>query len=67
MLNEFDDLLTVEEVCCILSVGKNTAYHLLTTAEIPAFKIGRLWRIPKQAVADYIASYGGRQTSSELF
>lgn len=43
MLNEFDDLLTVEEVCCILSVGKNTAYHLLTTSEIPAFKIGRLW------------------------
>ena len=37
-------------------VGKNTAYILLSTGELKAFRINRVWKIPRQAVTDYILS-----------
>lgn len=52
--NTYSDLVTVEELCEILSIGKNTAYHLLKTQQIHAFRIGRMWKIPRESVSDYI-------------
>ena len=49
MFNDFDDLLTIEELCSILTIGKNVAYSLLNTKQIKAFRIGRSWRIPKRS------------------
>ena len=54
--NEVNELITVEELCEILMVGKNTAYKLLSTGELKAFRINRVWKIPRQAVTDYILS-----------
>ena len=48
------DIITIEELCESLSIGKNTAYSLLNSKEIPAFRIGRSWKIPKESVARYI-------------
>lgn len=50
----YEDLITIEELCEILSIGKNTAYRLLNTKEISAFRIGRIWKIPRVSVATYI-------------
>lgn len=50
----YHDLITVEELCEILTVGKNTAYRLLKNREIHAFRIGRMWKIPRQSVTTYI-------------
>lgn len=50
----YQDLITIEELCEILSVGKNTAYRLLNNGEIPAFRIGRTWKIPRQSVTTFI-------------
>ena len=49
MNNEVNELITVEELCEILMVGKNTAYKLLSTGELKAFRINRVWKIPRQA------------------
>lgn len=49
-----DELITLEELQEILCIGKNTAYRLLADHEIKAFKIGRLWKIPKSSVEEYI-------------
>lgn len=61
-----NEILSVEEMCEILKIGKNTAYRLLNDREINAFKIGRLWKIPESSVASYIsASVTGRFTEAE--
>ena len=53
MLESWDDFLTVEELCELLKIGYNAAYKLLNDGTIKAFRNGRVWRIPKQAVIDY--------------
>ena len=50
----YEDLITIEELCCILSIGKNTAYRLLKEEKIAAFRIGRTWKMPRKAIWDYI-------------
>lgn len=48
------EIITIDEMCEILNIGKNTAYKLLKDKEISAFRIGRHWKIPKDAVNEYI-------------
>lgn len=57
------DLLTVDELCEILSIGHNAAYSLLNQGKIKAFKIGRIWKISRLAVFDYIAKESQLQLS----
>lgn len=54
MLEQFDDLLTTEEACEALRIGKNALYHLLNSHKLKAYRNGRVWRIPRQAVEEYI-------------
>ena len=48
-------LMSIDQVCEQLNIGKNTAYELLNSGQIKAFKIGRSWKIPKDAVDKFIA------------
>lgn len=50
-----DDLITIEEFQEILQIGRTTAYKLLNSGEIKAFRIGRFWKIPRAAVTEYVA------------
>ena len=50
----YESLITPEELSEILAIGKNTAYRLLNEGKISAFRIGRIWKIPRKAVWDYI-------------
>lgn len=56
-LEQYPDILSVEELCEVLNVGANAAYELLNKSTIPAFRIGRRWKIPKEAVAQYIGRW----------
>ena len=47
-------LLTIEEMCDILQVGRNCAYELLQSGQIKAFRIGRIWKIPYENVKSFI-------------
>lgn len=61
MFNNYSDLLTLDDFCEILLIGRNQAYTLLNTGKIKALKIGRAWKIPKQSVIDYINSASHHQ------
>ena len=50
MLEEYADILTVDEACEALRVGYNTLYALLGSGELKAYRNGRTWRIPKIAI-----------------
>ncbi len=58
MFNEYSDIITVDELCEMLRIGRNKAYDLLRNGEIKAFRSGRLWIISKQAVEEYVKTYG---------
>ncbi|MEO6821001.1 MAG: helix-turn-helix domain-containing protein [Candidatus Nanopelagicales bacterium] len=46
--------LTVAEVAALMRVSKMTVYRLVHNAELPAVQIGRSFRVPEQAVHDYL-------------
>lgn len=54
MLNDYGDILTVDELCEVLRVSENVAYRLIRENTIPAFKVGRIYKIPKKAVENFI-------------
>lgn len=54
MYNDPNDLISVDELCEILSIGHNAAYTLLNGQKIKAFKIGRVWKISRMAVEQFI-------------
>ena len=53
--NNYPEMLSIEDVCEILSVGKSTLYQMLSSGEITgAFRIGKVWKIPRKAISDYV-------------
>ena len=46
--------LTVAEVATIMRVSKMTVYRLVHHGELPAVRVGRSFRVPEQAVQDYL-------------
>ena len=52
--NTYNDMISLDDLCEMLTIGKNTAYQLLRTKQIKAFKIGRIWKIPRESVSEYI-------------
>lgn len=59
MLNDYPDILTVAEIAETLYIGKNRVYELLENGSIKGFRIGRVWKVPKEALREYILSQSG--------
>ena len=56
MFREYPDVLTPQQVQEMLGVGQRMAYQLLREGRIQNVRMGRLYRIPKAAVIDYLYS-----------
>ena len=56
MAGEFKDVrfLTVAEVATMMRVSKMTVYRLVHGGDLPAVRVGRSFRVPEQAVNDYL-------------
>lgn len=54
MLNDYPDVMSIDEMCRALSIGKKTGYKLLQTGQIRFLKIGRAYRIPKINLLEYL-------------
>ena len=46
--------LTVAEVAALMRVSKMTVYRLLHSGELPSVRVGRSFRVPADAVHDYL-------------
>ena len=46
--------LTVAEVASIMRVSKMTVYRLVHAGELPAIRVGRSFRVPENAVHQYL-------------
>lgn len=54
MLEKYHDVMNVDEMCEAIQIGKNTAYYLLKTKQVKHKKIGRIYKIPKKYLIEYI-------------
>ncbi|MHB9134558.1 MAG: helix-turn-helix domain-containing protein [Armatimonadota bacterium] len=52
MADNFPEMMTPAETAEYLRCHENTVYNRIRDHTLPAFKIGRRWRIPKQALID---------------
>ena len=57
MFNSYPDVLSVKQLCEILDIGKNTAYRLLQSGEIKSIKIGKVYKIPKKYLKEFLNTH----------
>ena len=53
-ISELNDVITVDDICVVLGIGRNTAYQLLKNGEIPSRRIKRKYIIPRKALIFYV-------------
>lgn len=49
-----NELLTFSEFVEELAISESFAYHLLSEGTIKGIKLGRVWRIPRKSIEEYI-------------
>ena len=54
MQESYVELIMIDELCELLMIGRSTAYRLLRNNDIKAFKIGKVWKISKASIEQYI-------------
>lgn len=54
MLDQYQDIMSVYDVTEALCVGKNRVYELLENGSLKGFRIGKIWKIPREALREYI-------------
>lgn len=58
MLNIQDRWLSIHEICVHLGVSKDTVYKWIDKYEMPAHRMGRLWKFKKDEVDDWVRAGG---------
>ncbi|MCD8154494.1 MAG: helix-turn-helix domain-containing protein [Clostridiales bacterium] len=58
MLDEYLDVLTVKDVAEVLRLSRRSVMHLLHDGDLRYRKIGRIYRISKKALLDYLECEG---------
>lgn len=56
MFRDYPDVLTPQQVQEMLGVGQRMVYQLLREGKIHNVRMGKLYRVPKAAVIDYLYS-----------
>ena len=47
-------VLTVDELMEVLDIGRNTAYALVRSGQIRSIKVGKIYRISRDAVEEFL-------------
>lgn len=54
MFENYPDVLEVKDICKLLHIGRTQVYKLFGNGEIPYKRIGRVYKIRKEAVIEYL-------------
>ena len=54
MFRNYPDVLSIEEMCAALNIGKNTAYQLIKDGDLKSIRIGKVHKIPKVWLVEYV-------------
>lgn len=58
-LESLPELLTVDEVCAWLGIGRGLAYDMVRRGELPHVRLGRLVRVTRDGLAAHVRSAQG--------
>ena len=59
------DMLTIAEVAKYLKLHELTVRRLAREGELPAFKVGRQWRIKRDLLETWISSRSGKGSPTD--
>jgi len=54
MLKEYPDVMSIDQMCEVLSVSTKTGYKIIKEGSICCLKVGRAYRIPKAHLLSYL-------------
>ena len=54
-------IFNIKELQKILKIGRSQAYSLVTSGQIKAFKVGKMWRVSEDALNEYINRSGKQE------
>lgn len=54
VFTDYPDVLNIPQVSKMLGVCDKTTYKLIATGSLPVIKVGRLYRVTKVSVLNYI-------------
>lgn len=54
MFRDYPDAVTPEQVQQMLGIGRRKTYDLLKSGELAGIRMGRIYRVPKLAVLNYL-------------
>lgn len=64
---EIDDRwLSVDEICKYLGIGKDTVYKWIDKHDMPAHRMGRLWKFKKDQVDAWVEAGGASSAQDKL-
>ena len=55
MLQAAPQLLSVDDTCATLGIGRSLVYQLIAAGELDSVHVGRRRLVPARAVDDYVA------------
>lgn len=54
MFEQYPEIMSVYDVSEALYIGKNRTYELLEEGVLKGFRIGRIWKIPRKNLEEYV-------------
>jgi excisionase family DNA binding protein len=54
MFEEYPDVVTIDDLIKMLNIGRNSAYKLIKDKKIKSILIGKIHRIPKIYIIEYL-------------
>jgi excisionase family DNA binding protein len=62
---ELSEMMTIAEVAMYLKLHELTVRRLAREGELPAFKVGRQWRVKRDLLESWIEERSGQGTPAE--
>ena len=59
-----DRWLSVDEIAAYLGIKRDTVYKWIAEKQMPAHRMGRLWKFKKDEVDEWVKSGGARRTKN---
>ena len=54
MFEEYEPIMSIQDVCDALMVGKNTVYSLIKSGKLISFRIGKIWKVNKDDLVEFV-------------
>jgi excisionase family DNA binding protein len=54
MFRDYPDIVSIQDICSMLNLGRNSVYRLLKDDEIRHVRVGKKYVIPKDSITAFV-------------